>query len=715
LRRRLGALAGALALVLSGGGGPFSARAIRAVAEASAVLAPVRSIRFGGMVFDVPSDWPVYSLVNEPGRCVRFDVHAVYLGHQGRDASCPSRLVGKTDAVQVEPLDEGSRSHLLGTGDERPINAESAVLQPLSAVSHSVVAAFPNHQLLVTLTWSSDSAGANLVLHSFRSGASMPPRVAATVVTTPTLPLAGSPLSHAAVAADTFTGSAFDTCSAPSSSTMSAWLASSPYRSMNIYIGGANRACGDGNLSGRWVASVENSGWHLIPTYVGLQAPCVGQAGLAPIDPSQAALEGTGAADDAVARAQNFGLAPGSPVFFDMEAYGRDPSCIQAVQSFLSAWTAELHNRGFVAGVYGSSCSTIADQAAVFNDRTHNRVDDIWFARWNDTPNIYGDQCFSDTVWTNHQRLHQFQGEHTESYGGVTLSIDGDVSDGDQAPPGFATWSPWRAVAPGAGSAPPQSAPAVASWGPGRLDVFWQGADRQIYHQWSVDCACTESIGGPPGGAWSAPAAVSWSLNRLDVLVRGGDQALWHTFWDSSGWHQWARVGGLISRAPAAASWNAGRLDVFVVGLDQHLYHTYWGGQFWRPFEALGGLFVSDPAAVSWGPDRIDLFTLGSGGVLYHEWWDGVSWLGWRPELVGNWASAPTVASWGSGRLDVFLAANQPGYPLDHVYWNGAGWNADHQDGKLTGAPAAVAWGYQRVDVLGRGAGGGLYHKWWGS
>ena len=53
---------------------------------------------------------------------------------------------------------------------------------------------------------------------------------------------------------------------------MSAW-ASSPYRAIGIYIGGVNRgllaAEPDLVLGREQVAA----GWHLIPTYVGLQSP----------------------------------------------------------------------------------------------------------------------------------------------------------------------------------------------------------------------------------------------------------------------------------------------------------------------------------------------------------------------------------------------------------------------------------------------------------
>ena len=61
---------------------------------------------------------------------------------------------------------------------------------------------------------------------------------------------------------------------------MQKWLAS-PYRAIGIYLGGINRACPDGNLSASWTATVVSQGWNLLPLYVGLQAPCVPQAGLA--------------------------------------------------------------------------------------------------------------------------------------------------------------------------------------------------------------------------------------------------------------------------------------------------------------------------------------------------------------------------------------------------------------------------------------------------
>ncbi len=171
--------------------------------------------------------------------------------------------------------------------------------------------------------------------------------LAATVCVAVVAPLGPAPArtdtTRSTVSRATFTGPGFDTCTAPSLKALSAWLAS-PFRAVGIYVGGANRACADGNLSASWVASATAGGWSLFPLYVGLQAPCVADKTLRRIDPASAAAQGTAAATDAAARAQLFGLGPGVPLYFDMEGYSTtDPACTQVVQRFVSAWVDELH------------------------------------------------------------------------------------------------------------------------------------------------------------------------------------------------------------------------------------------------------------------------------------------------------------------------------------------------------------------------------------
>jgi Domain of unknown function (DUF1906) len=243
--------------------------------------------------------------------------------------------------------------------------------------------------------------------------------------------------------ATTFSGYAFDACNAPKPETLQGWLAS-PYRALGIYIGGANRACANVQLSPEWVAGAVSSGWGLIPIYVGLQAPCVGKGGLAKIDPTAAATQGTEAADDAVADSTLLALPSGSPIYLDMEAYALSkPACTQAVQAFVSSWVTELHAQGFLAGVYGSAASTIRDLQALTT--TSASPDDVWIADWNDQQSVFGDPYISDAYWTNHQRLHQYKGGHRETWGGMTIDVDSSIVDG--------------AVVGATGSAPPPTLP----------------------------------------------------------------------------------------------------------------------------------------------------------------------------------------------------------------------------------------------------------------
>jgi hypothetical protein len=224
-----------------------------------------------------------------------------------------------------------------------------------------------------------------------------------------------------------FTGLGFDACSTPSTRTMSAWSAS-PYRSIGIYIGGANRACTQSNLTPSWISTEVAAGWHPIPLYVGLQAPTSGCSSCAKLSSSLATGQGTAAAGDAVEDAASVGIGAGSPIYFDMEGYARGSSASRATLTFLSAWTSRLHVLGYLSGVYSSSASGIADLAAEIGTG-YAEPDDIWTANWNGQLNTL-DPYLLSSAWARHQRLHQYRGGHNETYGGVTIDIDNDFVEG---------------------------------------------------------------------------------------------------------------------------------------------------------------------------------------------------------------------------------------------------------------------------------------------
>jgi hypothetical protein len=231
-----------------------------------------------------------------------------------------------------------------------------------------------------------------------------------------------------AASADDGLMNAFDTCETPSLAEMAAWRGASPYRAVGIYIGGAARACTNAALTTpAWVNAVTAQGWKILPIYVGPQAPCT--TFKVRMGDTSATADGVAAADDAVARAVAAGLHLGSPIYADIESYVGDGTCHDVVRSFLAGWTSELHARGFRSGLYGNFNAAIAAEAgAVW--RGELPVDGVWFAWWTGTPQLTGVPGLPDTSWDQHQRVHQWAGDHKETWGGVTLEIDSNLVDG---------------------------------------------------------------------------------------------------------------------------------------------------------------------------------------------------------------------------------------------------------------------------------------------
>jgi Rv2525c-like, glycoside hydrolase-like domain len=250
--------------------------------------------------------------------------------------------------------------------------------------------------------------------------------------------------STAPASAGYFTGLGFDACSTPSTRTMSAW-SGSPFEAIGVYIGGLNRACTQTNLTAGWVSTEIAAGWHLIPTYVGLQAPTssCGSCGKLSTRLARASAQGVESAEDAVQHAAAVSIGRGSPIYFDMEAYTRTASATRATLTFLLAWTEELHALGYRSGVYSSSSSGIADLASEL-ETGYMEPDDVWTANWNGQENT-ADPFLPSSAWSPHSRIHQFRGAHNDTYGGQTINIDSDYVDGATA----------GSPAPAAASLPP--------------------------------------------------------------------------------------------------------------------------------------------------------------------------------------------------------------------------------------------------------------------
>jgi hypothetical protein len=152
-------------------------RAVQPAAADDTTAGGLKTVTYQGVEFDVPADWPVHDLAAEPTTCVRFDVNAVYLGHPSPDMDCPAGLVGRAEAVLVEPVDgngHGRDDAAAGTGDVAAATASGLEVQVAGdgAATSEVDATIPSAGVSVTLTYRDTDATAQQILGSFRTVAS---------------------------------------------------------------------------------------------------------------------------------------------------------------------------------------------------------------------------------------------------------------------------------------------------------------------------------------------------------------------------------------------------------------------------------------------------------------------------------------------------------------------------------------------------------------
>ena len=411
-----------------------------------------KTVRYHGISLTVPAIWPVFHLGADSTVCVRFNRHAVYLGTPGTDQLCPVQAVGRTEAILVSPDTAGNtvdgRDGLAPVSNAGAASPGGSMARFVERADHVVITATWNHdprEIMAALDVRSLAAATRATNGHRPAPASTAFSGAARQahLVSPTSP---------ATPGEVYAGLGFDTCEAPSESAMSDWLGASPegvtetYGAVGVYIGGADAACLGGNLNSSWVSAESAAGWHLIPTYVGLQAPgnscgCSSMSTTATV----AMTQGTAAAQDAVTQAQALGIGTGNPIYFDMEAYTPSATVTPVVLAFLQAWTEQLHSSGYLSGVYSSSSSGIADLVSQAGTG-YVEPDDIWIAQWTDPdwtlaePGT-GSPAVPSAEWENSQRVLQYGGAHDETHpsvGGIEINVDADYVDGATAAAGNA-------------------------------------------------------------------------------------------------------------------------------------------------------------------------------------------------------------------------------------------------------------------------------------
>ncbi|MGC0382595.1 glycoside hydrolase domain-containing protein [Streptomyces sp. SAI-129] len=383
---------------------------LQAGATASAAE-PTTTVDYRGLSLQIPADWAVVDLAKDPHACVRMDQHTLYLGHPGAEQSCPTHVIAeKTEAIVLEPFTgAGSRFDV----PQVVVPAGSPAPRSLPATdSREARLAFEGAGVYATVSHGPSTALVEEVLSSVEVRATAEPETA---------PPPSEKQRMAAVAASTpstgYKGKAFDACSAPSSGAMDDW-ASSPYNGVAIYMGGPSRACSQPNLSASWVSQRSSDGWHILPIYAGLQAGSISS--------SSAKSQGRAAADAAVDLAQTLGFVRGTVLYVDMESYSSGYRT--NVLNYLSGWTERVQELHYRSGVYSSSSTGIKDLSSVYSSTTLKRPDVVWVANWNGRADTY-DVNLPASQWADHQRVHQYAGNVTETYNGTTIQIDRNYVD----------------------------------------------------------------------------------------------------------------------------------------------------------------------------------------------------------------------------------------------------------------------------------------------
>jgi hypothetical protein len=372
-------------------------------ADASGTISTVaRPVSYHGHTFTVPAGWRSVDLSDDPSACVRFDTRAVYFGAPSSKQRCAAQSAASVqDAVLVQPSSAATTKS--ATDD---------------ALNQRIDATLPG----VEITASYARAGRSAVV-SLLSDAGVPAPAATAPASTAEVaarvkadlsPIQG-PVTPVTVAAmtSTYTGLGFDACTAPSTDQMTAW-GTSPFSAVGVYIGGSGRACAQPELTASWVAAEAAAGWHLLPLYVGPQVSFN--------TITSAAAQGKASADDAATQAAALGIGTGAVLYYDMEGGQFTAAETATAQTFLGAWTTELHALNFRSGVYGSETGGLGAMVSGWGTVTEPDVLDVdnWNGQTDDDPG-----ADPSNHWAGY-RVHQFLAPADATYGGVTINIDED-------------------------------------------------------------------------------------------------------------------------------------------------------------------------------------------------------------------------------------------------------------------------------------------------
>ncbi|MEW2416268.1 DUF1906 domain-containing protein [Streptomyces sp. NPDC046866] len=395
-----------------------------------------RTVDYRGLRLTVPGAWRVVDLDRHPDACLRLDLPTLYLGRAGSQRECTGRAVRtRADTLHLEPLTGAPPRADIPTVRVDAVEG-GGVPAPPQGDSREVRYALQRRGLMATVSYGDGPDAVRELLARARTAPAAAPGAAAHPTPAPAEPaVAAGPGPRSAAAPQPFTGSGFDTCTAPTQSAMDAWRTASPFGAVGIYIGGRARACAQPQLTADWVRRQTGAGWHLMPLWAGPQPWQSPTTGLS-TDPATADDQGRAAADGAARAAGALGLPEGTVLYNDLESYTDRRTWDPPVVAYLTAWTVRLHELGYRAGAYVPAGSGAKALSARYDGAPHAVPDVLWAASWNGRASVAdADMGLPEGTrqWAGRRRAHQYRGDHEATYGGVTLHIDRSWADVDPA------------------------------------------------------------------------------------------------------------------------------------------------------------------------------------------------------------------------------------------------------------------------------------------
>ncbi len=259
--------------------------------------------------------------------------------------------------------------------------------------------------------------------------------------------------------------------------------------------------------------------------------------------------------------------------------------------------------------------------------------------------------------------------------------------------------------------------PQTVSDQPGDIDVLWRGTNDHVWTLgyrngvWGTAPTDISAAAGSSAALTTDPSVVSWGPGRIDAFWEGADGNAWQSTytagWYGSGtWSIPASLGlGPLGSVPEAVSPGPGLIDVFWVGTGSALWVDRFNGSWSGAAPLNSGTVTGTPVAISSGVGSDTVFWRDASGDLWQD--TGASW-GWTgaQRLTTNALAANPSVSASGGDIDVFWdSAGQ----LFHGSLNAGAWSAATALGTVAvmGNPAAVTLAPGAVIVDARESGSG--------